>query len=448
MTNFLTNSVTAMGRAYVTMRHAWQSVTVPTPGRIVLPDSQLDAYRDTVSDWLDFSRLRSLLRSTDSGDLANGLALFHEMEQKDGTVKSVASTRRRALTGLEYEIVSAADVEDLTERRLADEAADYVRQEFRKIKNLKQGLKGLARAIGDNLAVAELIWEGSHIVQINEVPYWRLTGDPQLPGVVKIITREERMGIPTTNQPEKWVVHTPEPACGFPLAESLAWATAFIYLASQLAVADWITFCEIFGMPIRVARYQPQATTAEKRELATWMKNLGSKAWGIFSQAVNLEIVETSQRGTAPFKDLLDWAERMKAKIWLGGHLTADTSGGTGTYAAAAVQDEVREDLRDDDIEAEGATVREQIIEPMVRFRFWRDDVRLPFFRRKKPEVIDRLQEADLFGKAQMAGLRIGEDYAYDRLGIQKPEKDEAVLTPSLDAFGAGLQEGGEYAAD
>ncbi len=442
MTGFLTNSVTAMGRAYVTMRHAWQSVTVPTPGQVVVPDSQLDAYRQTVSDWLDFARLRSLLSSTDQGDLASGLSLFREMEQKDGTLKSVAGTRRRALTGLEYEIVSAAEVEDIEERRLADEAADYVRQQFRKIKGLKPGLKGLARAIGDNLAVAELIWEGDRIIQVDEVPYWRLTADAQSPGIVKIITREKRLGIPTTDQPDKWVVHVPEPACGFPLAESLAWATTFIYLASQLAVADWIAFCEIFGMPIRVGRYQPQATPAEKRELATWMENLGTKAWGIFSQAVNLEIVETSQRGTAPYKDFTDWADRMKAKIWLGGNLVADTSGGTGTYSAAEVQNEVREDLRNDDIEAEGTTVRDQIIAPMVRFRFWRTDVPLPYFRRKKPETVDRLQEADLFTKAQATGLKIGQAYAYARLGIPAPEKDEVVLTPSLDAFGQGMMEG------
>lgn len=448
MAGFLGNSVAAMGRSWVAMRHAWRSVTAPTPGRIVVPDSQIDAYRQTVSDWLDFARLRSLLASTDQGDLASGLSLFREMEQKDGTIKSVASTRRRALTGLEYEIVSAADLEDITERRLADEAADYVRQQFRQIKNLKQGLKGLARAIGDNLAVAELLWEGNRIVQIEEVPYWRLTADPQLPGVVKIITREERMGIPTTADPAKWIVHIPEPACGFPLAESLAWSTAFIYLTSQLAVTDWITFCEIFGMPIRVARYQPQATTAEKRELATWMKNLGTKAWGIVSRAVNLEIVETSQRGTAPYKDLVDWADRMKAKIWLGGNLVADTTGATGTHAAASEQNEVREDLRDDDIENEGATIRDQLIAPLVRFRFWRNDVPLPYFHRKKPETVDRLQEADLFARAQLAGLRIGEDYAYDRLGIQKPEEGEATLSPSLDAFGQGLGEGNDYAAD
>jgi phage gp29-like protein len=438
----LNRAVGALARTYTTVQASWKSVTAPPPGRLIVPDSQLDAYRQTVSDWLDFARLRSLLSAADSGDLASGLGLFREIEQKEGTIRSVASTRRQALTGLDYEIVSAAEVEDLTERNLADEAADYVRQQLRGINGFKAGLKGLARAIGDNLAVAETVWEGNHIVEIAEVYYWRLTADPQQPGVVKVITRDDRTGIDTTLVPDKWIVHIPEPACGFPLAESLAWATTFIYVASQVAVADWITFCEIFGMPIRIGRYRPTAGRAEKRELAEWMEALGTKAWGIFSQAVNLEIVETTQRGTAPYEAFLNWAERKIAKIWLGGNLVADTTGGTGTHAAASVQDEVREDLRDDDIENEGSMVRSQIIEPLIRFKFWRADVPLPYFRRKKPEMIDRLQEADLFGKAQLAGLKIPKKYAHERLGIPEPEQGEETLTPSLDAFGQGMEEG------
>ena len=50
-------------------------------------------------------------------------------------------------------------------------------------------------------------------------------------------------------------------------------------------------------MPVRIARYEPSATAEEKRELLEMLDSLGSNASGIFSRAVELQIVEAN-RGT------------------------------------------------------------------------------------------------------------------------------------------------------
>ena len=76
-------------------------------------------------------------------------------------------------------------------------------------------------------------------------------------------------------------------------------------------------------------------------------------------------------------------------------------------------------------------------------------DVRLTFdhrklvvnFGRQRDVGRHRLQEADVIAKGQQVGITVGEDWARERLGIPKPEEDEAVLQPSLDAFGEGLNE-------
>lgn len=439
------NLLARVGSAWGAAKSAWELGSRPPSGQVVVPDARLDSVLSAVSDNLNFSSLRSMLRAAVSGDLGRGLQLFDEMKQKDATLHSVAGTRQKALTGLDWEIVSAADVEAVAERSRADEAAVFVRDRLARLATFDEAIEHLANAVGTNLAVVELVWEGLELIDLVGVHGWRLRMEPSEPGVIRVITSGNAVGVVATGP--KWVVHIPDSASGFPLSRSIFHAQAFVYLIKMLALADWVVFCEIFGMPIRIAKYQPSATPDEKTELIDMMKNLGTKAFGVFSQAVTLEFVESSQRGTAPFKDLIEWCDRTQAKVFLGGHLTTDTTGGTGTLAAASVQDSVRDDLRDDDMKREARTIRRQLIAPMCAFRF-RRDVPLPYFRRIKPEVVDRVQEANLFAAGQRLGLKIGEDYAYERLGIQKPKGGEAVLDPP-DAFEAGVTEGfdGEEAA-
>ena len=199
-------------------------------------------------------------------------------------------------------------------------------------------------------------------------------------------------------------------------------------------------------MPIRLGTYEPSATSAERKELAKMLEKLGSSAWAMKSRSTMIEFLESPQRTTAPYEGMINFCNREQAILWLGGNLTSDTTGGTGTFAAAEIQNKVRDDIRNDDIKREGRTMREQIIRPMARLAFPKRDVPVPYFRRVKPETIDRIKEADLIFRAQRTGMDVPEAWARERLGIPKPKVDdsgqrEAVLE-SPDAFAEGLNEG------
>ncbi len=417
----------------------------PKPGRIVQYDPHLDGMRQALTARLTFSRIESILAAGKDGDLAKTLLFFEEMEQKDGRLRSVAGTRRRALTGLDYEIVSAAEMlSDRVDKTLADEAAAYVRDTFARLDGCGCALKHLATAVGHNLAVCEIEWENFTPIDIFPVPSERLTMQPRVSADVRVITREERNGIPATTP--KFIVHIPEPASGSPLWKSLAEGHAWIFLIKKLALSDWSHFCELFGIPFRHTKYPPAATPAEKAELAAMMKGMGSAGYALTSNAVQMELVESNARGVAPFEAVMNWCNREEAVMYLGGNLTSDTTGGTGTFAAAKVQDDVRGDLRDDDIQGESRTVRGQIIRPVVQFEFPKqagngeDKLWAPFFRRIKPETVDRLREAQVMRAAQSAGAAIPRQWAYKRLSIPEPKDGEDVLEPT-DAFVDAVRE-------
>ncbi len=423
-------------------KRAWQFGTCAPGGEVFKPGALLDGVRPSITKGIDLKRLKALSASMDEGNIADGLQLFEEMEQHDTHLRAVANTRRLSLTGLEWEIVSAADVlTNIKDRQVADEAADFVRESLTSLDTFPETLEHLSTAIGTNLAVTELVWDKCSLTKTNDVPSWRLSGDPQLPGAVRIVTESDHKGI--VADPPKFIVHVPNGGRLYPLAKSTLRSQAFIWLVKILATVDWATFATIFGMPVRWAKYRNGASEDEKNELVKMMENMGRNAWAVFSEGVNLEIKESSQRGTAPYEALINWCDRKQTILMLGGNLTADTTGGTGTLAAGLVQDDVKDDLRDDDIRRESRTIRRQLISPMCAFAFPHVDVPLPFFRRVKPETVDRIQEANLFSIAtQQIGLPVGKQFIYDRLGIPKPEQDEPIVERNLGAFGEPLSDG------
>lgn len=401
-------------------------------GRVYAWSRQLDAFRAAMTTQLTFSRLGNILRSAGDGYITEALLLFEEMESLDARLKSNAEKRRMALTGLEYEIVSAAEAGDVKDEALAEAAADYVRETLDALDGFPGALEHLATAIGPNLAVCEMEWESSRPVAIFNVPAHRLTMDLNLSPAVRIITQESLRGLEMSGP--KFVVHVPHAVSGSPLLKSLSTAQATIWLIKKLAIADWATFCEVFGMPVRVGKYRPAAAPEEKKVLADMLANIGAAAWAMVSEATSIEFAETTNRGVSPFEALINYCDREQAVLWLGGNLTGDTTGGTGTFAAAKVQDDVRDDLRNDDIRREGRTLREQIIRPLVEFQFPGRDAALPIFRRIKPETVDRIKEAQAMKAAQNAGVVIPRKWAYDRLNIPEPDEGEEVLEPA-DAF-------------
>ncbi|HUU84622.1 MAG TPA: DUF935 family protein [Phycisphaerae bacterium] len=403
----------------------------PREGRIVLPRPE-DVWRDYPSSGLTPSRLMAILREADSGSLSATMQLYEEMEEKDAHLYAVANTRRLALTGLEWQVVSAARVRDGVDRTAADEAADYCRQAFADIEAFDEVLQHLALAVGRNIAIAELVWETVggefRLTDVCPVDFTRIAFDDL--GRPRILTRAEPIdGIALA--PNKFVVHTPHAVSGHPSRGGLLRVTAMAYLGKNLTLKDWLIFAEVFGMPVRVARYEPSATPEEKRELLQMLDSLGSNASGIFSRAVELQIVEAN-RGTTgpPYEKLVDFLNREMSKAWLGQTLTTETTGVSGTLTVSMVHQEVRKDVLADDMRKEARTVRRDILAPMCRLKFGAD-VPVPYLRRMPGRTRELRELTEVLDAAvNKLNVRVPRAWVHEVLGIPRPAEDEPVLEP------------------
>ncbi|HWL94460.1 MAG TPA: DUF935 family protein [Phycisphaerae bacterium] len=413
-----------------------KSVEPPRAGVLVGRGPE-ELFRDYPADGLTPQRLVSIFRAADGGDVAAQMALYEQMEERDAHLYSVANTRRLAVTGLPWEVVSAAEMPGWgsgrlrnADRKLADDAAAFCQETLLDMEGFEEALAHLSLAYGRNIAVAELVWDatarGVRLAEIAPIDFGRLTFDER--GDLRILTEEaqfEGIALP----PAKFVVHTPQAASGLPMRGGLLRVTAMAYLGKRFAIKDWLIFAEVFGMPVRIARYQPNATPAEKRELLEMLKQLGADATGIFSKAVEIDIKQTRLPGeTNLYENLCLYFDREISKAWLGQTLTTDTIRSLASAGAAVVHDRVRRDLRDDDLRKEAQTIRRDLLSVMTRFEFGAE-APVPHFRRIPDQTMSPETLARVLGlAANELGVRVPARWAHASLGIPEAREGEAVL--------------------
>jgi len=393
--------------------------------RIVRHSQSLDSTRRYLTDSPTPEGLAQTLKSIDDGDLAAAIELCEEMEGKDAHLQGVANTRRQALTCLPWEILPDPAADDQDEAGIV---ADYIRRQLARIKTWPATLEHLATAIGPGLAVTELVWAYGRLVKTVDVPGNRLTAhNTKNTGVYVLTDEEQTQGIEAVGP--KWVVHTPHARSGYALRVTLLRATAWLWVLKHTCRADWAAFMEVFGQPVRIARYPAEMPADEVTMLENTLRDMGSDLWAIFPEGVELEFKEAS-RGNQPYEAAIDWLERKQSILWLGQTLTTEP-GQVGSLALGRVHDNVRASLTLGDIAKEATVIREQVFEPMCRFRWPGARVPVPIFQRQAVEARDlAAEQLDLEKFRFMAerGLPVDSEVIYERMGIPPPKQPANVV--------------------
>ena len=432
-----------------------------TEERIVLPWRE-DSLRSHPSVGLTPSIALSHLHAADAGSPQLLFELFDEMLRKWPRLAAVEATRRLALTGLEWDVVAppgarnggrgsaARDGESFNQSREAlasgsrdshtrsltlrgsesQRTIDFCRETLAALPALDETLDHLANAIGYGIAVAELVWERGQLVDLTPVPYSRLVGDPHEPWRLRVLTEDEpTYGVPVDEQPFKWIVHRPRVSAGRLFDGGLLRTSLLLYLAQNLSFKDWLIYSQIAGMPVRVAQFAPGTPENEKAALLRMLEKLGTDAVAVLSKSVELKLLESGKSGEKPYQPLQDYCNTEVTILWLGQHLTTDVRA-SGSRAAAEIHDRVREDLLVDDIRDEAATLRRDVLTPMVAARFG-EGATVPTFRRSLAEAVDTKVLADTLAVAvRDLRLRVPAAWAHRALGIPQAAGGEAVLSP------------------
>jgi len=335
-----------------------------------------------------------------------------------------------AVEGLDWRVEPVDESREATS--LAEEATQWLQA-----MPLRRTIAQLLAATPHGYAGVELLWQtrGASLTidDVVEVPQRRLTYLPRsaepMPETPRLLTEDEPVfGIDLPAW--KFVVHRYRAAGGSPTRAGLMRTCAWLYLFKHYDIKDWAAFLEVYGMPLRLGKYQPGAGKEDRDALLLAVRSIGHDAAGIISSSTEIEFVE-SAKGTASsdlFERFVNLLNKEMAQAVLGQTLTSDV-GSVGSLAAAQVHDEVRFDLMEADATALAETVTTQILRPLVGFnRGW--DVPVPRFAFEIEEPRDQAQEATTLKTLVEAGFgpAIPLAVAQERFGIRPPKDGEATV--------------------
>jgi phage gp29-like protein len=380
-------------------------------------------FGESIAPGLMPGRLAATLREAAEGDLRDFLTLAEEMEERELHYASVLGTRKRAITGIEP-VLKARGGDDLDERLAEALRTDILDQPwFSDL--IDDALDGLAKGY----AAQEIIWETG---SASWRPIRIKRHDPRLFMFDRVTLSELRLRSDADPDgqrldPLKWIIHTPRLKSGLPARNGLARLAAWAFLWKSFTLKDWVTFLEVYGMPLRLGQYGPGASNEDKAVLLRAVRDLGSDAAAIIPAAMKIELIETKGFSEKPFESMANYLDEQISKAIIGQTMTADAG---GSRAQAEVHDVVRTDIKKADADQLAATLNAQLIGPYLAVNFGPQAVgavrlALPV---RVPRDIKAMSEA--LDKLVPLGLHVRQDEVREMLGVTDPQGGDELLTP------------------
>jgi phage gp29-like protein len=390
----------------------------------------LDSIREYVSGGLTPKKLSSLLKAADAGDVSHQAELFDQMEEKDAHLLGEAEKRRNAILDVEFQVEPASD-----DKRDAD-VAEFVQEYFDNTTDWDDTLVTLQDSVGKGFSALEINWdisEGQAIPKdlefIEQKRFRFADSNGHLLKYPLLLSDNDPMGAEIP--PWKILFHRYGGKAGHATRSGIYRVCTWMFLFRNYALKDWLIFLEVFGMPLRLGKFDSGANKEDKDALVTAIRSLGSDAAGIISKNTEIEFIEAVKSGGTkenPYRGMLEFCAKEISKALLGQTLTADV-GDVGSYAAANTHNEVRLDLAKADTKAVAATTRYQLIRPMVGFNFgWETPV--PGYKAIWNEREDLKNLSEVYKTVISFGQPVAAEHVSDRFGIPLPEKDQTVLQP------------------
>ncbi len=374
-----------------------------------------DRWSSYPSSGLTPERLARIFRQADSGDVSQQAELFEEMEEKDAHLASQFQIRKLAVQGLGWEVCS---------HEASPKAREIVRfcsAFLENLADLDEHILDLLDALSKGYSMMEILWDASEgeatIKSLNWIHPKRITFFESLSP--RILTEEDPIrGVDPP--PFKFVYHRCRARSGYDTRAGIMRVCAWMYLFKNYAVKDWMGFAEVYGMPLRVGKYEPGASRADRDALMQAVRALGSDAAGIISKTTEIEFIE-AQKGSSlnVYESLTSFCDAQMSKAILGQTLSSDPGGrkGEGSYALGRVHSEVRQDLIEADCNSLAKTISRQILRPLVGFNFgW--DAPVPRFQFLCEPPEDLRSVAEVYKILSELGFQFTREHLSERFKI------------------------------
>lgn len=383
--------------------------------------------------WADFSllnrlspeRLASILRDVRSGECpAEYLELAQDMKMKDLHYRSVLSTRKDAVCGLEIRVEPASDDKHDMEMAQAIENDIVKNRSARFVPLLRDMLDALAKGF----SVCEIDWNTTSKLWKPRKYAWK---DPRWFQYDKetgqtLMLRDELTTELHPLLPNKFIIHEPHLISGTQIAGGLALPALFYFMLKSYDVTSWAAFIDRYGFPIRLGKYSRKATKDDITTLRRAIASIGADFGAVIPEGATIEIIEskTSSENSEAYQKMATWIDKQISKLVLGQTMTTDDG---SSRAQGEVHEEVRQDIAAADALAVADTLNSMLVVPYINFNFGEQE-RYPEIVLYKPDEQNVEQVVNAIEKLAPHGLTVRADEIRSMLGLSKPEdKDEVI---------------------
>gem|GEM_PF-413623 len=382
-----------------------------------------DIWSSHPSGGLTPEKLASLLREAESGDISRQMELFEEIEEKDLHIVSCLNDRKDAVKNKKWKIKPAS------ENPFDIKVADYCNELIKGIKRWREIVYNISDAVGKGLSLQEIMWQPGEILKIGSIDYImpkKIAFNDNLTEIRLITESAPVFGIPL--EPNKFVLHKSQCKSGHPSRGSLLRLCSWFFLFKNFAIKDWATFAEIYGMPLRVAKYDKNSGDEEKKVLEIALRQLGVDASALIPAECDIEIKESDKRSSGDIYDRLSaFCNQEISKAIIGSTLTKEIGDTGGAYSASETHREVKEEIIESDAKELNETIREDILRPAVTFQFG-ENVEIPEYETVFEKAVDYDKLADTYGKLVNIGFEIPLEHAHTVFNIPQAKESEKIL--------------------
>lgn len=354
--------------------------------------------------------------------LGRTISVYREI-LSDGRIEGLLEARKAAVVTNEWQILPwSGDEKD-------QEIAEFVRSVIDNL-DFTEDMKQMLNAVWYGYAVLELMWkekDGKWIIwDIRARDPEGFGFDPK--GDLLFFSKDNPNGEDVPKEKFLVVRYNREKDTDFygrPLASKVYW----LWFFKKAMMKFWAQYAENYGDPTKVGKY-PAGDTRTKDALLEALRETARAASIVIPDNAQIDFLKVAERPEV-YEAFIRLLNNEIAIAIVGATLTSDI-GDKGSYAAAKVHQEVRNDLIQMDSEMVMGVVNNQLIRYLVGFNYgW--DAPLPYFQINYRKL-NLEQELKIDEGLSRMGVPLSLEEIYERYGRRKPADLSDTLMPQTQA--------------
>jgi phage gp29-like protein len=395
-------------------------------------------------------QMSNILRQALIGNLVWQERLFQKMQDEWPRLQKNMMSLKRDVANLDWGIKEhtekgakasqiAQDKVELVERALFGMVGDPTLDQS----DFSGMIYDIVDAIACGFSVSEIYWterDGEIVPQCTrKIParYYGYSLMPEMPDQLMLNPKGNLSFTWTDLQhfPEnKFLIGVHKGYAGHPTVSAMMRCLTPYYFAHVYGLKWFMTFCQVFGTPMRIAEYTPGDVTTFN-SLCTMLEQMGNANWGVFPSGSKVELVESkATNGTMqPQRVLAQDADEQCDIMILGQTLTSSVRSESGANRALG---QVHADTERKDLNGVAdfvkTVINRQLI-PYIVLLNYGETSECPTIEGATEEATDELALAqrDLILFDQM-GLPVAKDFLYPRHSVPEPSDDDDLYTPPV----------------